>query len=177
MNMDCEIWRDVIGYEGRYQISNLGRVKSVKKDLILSPKNNYDGYLRIQLWRKCKAIFVSIHRLVAESFIDNPENKPFVNHINGIKSDNRYENLEWVTQQENIIHAWKNGLSKPQFNNILSRAVDQLSMNGEFINRFPSTMEAERQTGIQRSTISAVCRGYGNHKSAGGYKWRYSEVG
>lgn len=170
-----EEWRDVIGYEGIYLVSNQGNIKSVKRNKILSPKNNHDGYLRIQLWRNNKALFVAIHRLVAQAFIDNPENKPFVNHIDGIKNHNFVENLEWVTQSENIQHAWGTGLSKSQLNNSRSKAIDQLDLDGNYIKTFPSSMEAERQTGIQRTTISAVCRGYGVHKTAGGYKWRYSE--
>lgn len=167
-----EVWRNVIGYEGIYRVSNLGRIKSVKKDLILSPKHNHDGYLRIQLWRNCKAIFVSIHRLVAEAFINNPENKPFVNHINGTKCDNTVENLEWCTQKENIQHAWKEGLSKRQYNSKLSKSVDQLDLNGNYIKTFPSTMEVERQLGIYHSKISNACNG--KTYTAGGFKWRYS---
>lgn len=170
--MEQEIWKDVVGYEGKYKVSNLGNVLSVKKDKILTPKNNHDGYKRIQLWEKCKAKFVSIHRLVAEAFIPNPDNKPFVNHINGVKDDNVVENLEWVTQKENIVHAWENGLSKPQYNNILSKSVDQFDLKGNYLNTYPSTMEAERQTGIQHSNISSVCRN--KHKTAGGYLWKYS---
>lgn len=172
-----EIWKDVVGYEGKYMVSNLGRVKSVKKDLILTPKNNHDGYLRIQLWNKNKVEFVSIHRLVAMAFIPNIDNKPFVNHINGTKNDNRVENLEWVTQSENINHSWQIGLSKSQINSKLSKSVDQLDLNGNYIKTFPSTMEVERQLGIPHSQISNVCKNKRNYKTAGGYKWRYSVGG
>jgi hypothetical protein len=176
MNINVEEWRDVVDYEGLYQVSNIGGVKSIRRDKILTPKHNHDGYLRIQLWRKQNVVFISIHRLVAEVFIENPENKPFVNHINGIKSDNRVENLEWVTQSENINHAWKNGLSKPQINGKHSKAVDQLDLNGNYIKTFPSTMEVERQLGIPHSQISNVCKGKKNYNTAGGFKWKYSEV-
>ncbi|MBD1379088.1 NUMOD4 domain-containing protein [Metabacillus arenae] len=169
-----EIWKDVSGYEGKCMVSNLGNIKSIKKDKILSPKNNHDGYLRIQLWEKCKVKFVSIHRLVAEAFIPNPENKPFVNHVNGVKNCNTVENLEWVTQRENINHAWENGLSKPQINGKHSKSVDQLDLGGNYIKTFPSTMEVERQLGINHVNISSVCRGKKHCKTAGGYKWRYS---
>jgi hypothetical protein len=175
MNIENEIWKDIVGYEGLYQVSNLGNIKSVNKNKILSPKHNHDGYLRIQLWRKQHVIFVGIHRLVSEAFIENPDNKPFVNHINGIKNDNRLENLEWCTQRENINHAWKNGLSKSQINGKHSKAVDQLDLNGNYIKTFASQMEVERQLGIPHTQVSAVCLNKKNYNTAGGYKWRFSE--
>ena len=108
-----EIWKDVVGYEGLYEVSSLGRVKSVKRNKILSQKHNWDGYLRIQLWRNNKNKYVSIHRLVAEAFIENPNTKPFINHIDGNKQNNKVDNLEWCTQKENIKHAFDNVLSTP----------------------------------------------------------------
>jgi hypothetical protein len=175
MNVENGIWRDVVGWEGRYQVSNLGNIKSVKRNIILSPKNNHDGYLRIQLWKNNKALFVSIHRLVAEAFVENKENKPFVNHINGIKNDNILENLEWVTQQENVQHAWKNGLCGGSLNGKHSKQVNQLDLNGNYIKTFPSTMEVERKLGIPHGQISSVCKKKKNHNTAGGFIWEYSE--
>ena len=168
-----EIWKDIVGYEGLYQVSNLGRVRSIKKNQVLSPKKNWDGYLRIQLWRKQHNVYVSIHRLVAEAFISNPGNKPFVNHKNGTKNDNRVENLEWCTQKENIKHAFKTGLSKPSPKNwsVASKPVIQLTKEGEFIREYPSQIEVERMLGICRTNVSAVC--LGKHKTAGGYVWRF----
>jgi hypothetical protein len=171
-----EEWRDVVGYEGKYLVSNIGNIKSVKRDKILTPKKNHDGYLRIQLWKNNKAVFVSIHRLVAESFIPNHENKPFVNHIDGTKNNNLVENLEWVTQSENVRHAWNNGFCGGSINGKHSKAVDQYDLNGNYINTYPSTMEVERQLGIPHSQISNVCKKKKNYNTAGGYKWQYSEV-
>lgn len=121
-----EIWKPVKGYEGMYQVSNLGRVRSL--DRLIHQKDRWGnirptrykgklkkgslkntGYYAINLKEKRD---ISIHRLVAEAFIPNPENKPCVNHINGIKTDNRVENLEWCTYRENTVHAYKNDLSK-----------------------------------------------------------------
>jgi hypothetical protein len=110
-----EIWRDVLGYEGLYQVSNTSRIKSLRrrgtiKDLFLSPCLNGSGYEVISLHKEKKQKIAFVHRLIAAAFIPNPKNKPNINHINGIKSDNRLENLEWCTQKENLIHAHKTGL-------------------------------------------------------------------
>jgi hypothetical protein len=114
-----EIWKNVIGYEGLYQISNLGIVKrtgsfrGVNKKYLngysLIPIDNGKGYLRIKLTKNNKSKRVMLHRIIAEAFIENKYNKPFINHINSDKKDNKIENLEWCTQSENIKHAVKVG--------------------------------------------------------------------
>lgn len=119
--LENEVWKDVIGWENTYQVSNLGRVKSLdrfvkskpgqkdqlRKGQILKLKADKDGYKEIGLYNKQKGTFFRVHRLVASSFIPNPENKLQVNHKNGVKDDNRVENLEWVTLLENQQHSWK----------------------------------------------------------------------
>jgi hypothetical protein len=126
-----EVWKDVSGYEGKYQVSDFGRVKSLarivesrkgifgnKKEIFLKPSKNRKGYLNVKLCKKsdgvCSEKSVIIHRLVANEFLENTLNKPQVNHKNGIKDDNRVENLEWATGSENVIHALVNNLKISQ---------------------------------------------------------------
>lgn len=114
-----EIWKDVIGYEGYYQVSNLGNVKRVGSfrgvnkaylnDYYLKPKDNGKGYYRIKLTVNNKSKRVMLHRIIAEAFIENPNNYPFINHINSNRKDNRIENLEWCTQSQNCLHSVKMG--------------------------------------------------------------------
>lgn len=110
-----EEWRDVAGYEGLYQVSNMGRVKSFHhgKVVVFSPKCYRNRYPEVYLSNNGRDERVLAHRLVAQTFIPNPEGKEQVNHKNGVKSDNRIENLEWVTGSENMRHAYRTGLAKP----------------------------------------------------------------
>lgn len=125
-----EVWKDVVGYEGLYQVSNLGRVKSLARfklnhgklkpipERILKPwemskQTNGQAYMMVSLYQNAKRKSALVHRLVAEAFIPNPENKPTVNHKNGDKYNNQVDNLEWMTQRENLLHAYKMGLNVP----------------------------------------------------------------
>lgn len=111
--MGKELWQWVVGYEGLYMVSNMGNVMGVPKSTrlgqLIKPKelSGHRGYLTVCLCKENKRKFVSVHRLVATAFIPNLERKPEVNHINGDKSDNRVENLEWATRSENELHAYR----------------------------------------------------------------------
>ena len=179
-----EIWKPVVGYEGIYEVSSLGRVKSCERtivrsngreinfsDKIMKPSINHKGYEIIDLRNKGNRQGGLVHRLVGKAFIENPYNKKQINHKNGIKTDNRVENLEWVTNQENIRHAYKSGIRN---NDLLAKSnrkkVDQLTLEGHLIKTFDSIEDAIKSTDV--NNILAVCRGVRN--KAGGFKWRYS---
>ena len=148
-----------------YLIYEDGRIYSKRFKKFLTPKKNWDGYHRIQIWENGNCRMVSWHRVVAEAWIPNPENKPFVNHKNGDKTDNRVSNLEWVTQKENIAHAWTTGLSKRQLNNPkLSKQIDVYDLFFNFIATYPSTMEIERKMGIPHNYVSKSCKTKHHHE-------------
>ena len=148
-----------------------GKIYSRYTQKILRPGVNSRGYHSIALHANATRKSYLVHRLVAEAFIPNPENKPEVNHINGNKLDNRVENLEWVTTLENAHHAIKTGLCVPK-RNVRCVPVQMFSKTGEFIAEFYSISEASHQTGIILSGISEACKG--NQKTSGGYIWKYA---
>lgn len=191
-----EIWKDIKGYEGLYQISNFGRVKSLEryqqnhsklqkieeKIKTIHIKNN--GYQFVQLYKDNIMKNLHVHRLVAQAFIPNLENKTQINHIDGNKLNNSVNNLEWVTSNENNKHKWDTGLQKPsekqgkitKENNrrYKSKPINQLDLQGNYIKTWVNAYEASRQLGIDRSCISQCCNN-GKNKTAGGYKWCFSE--
>ena len=172
-----EIWKDIKDYEGLYQVSNLGRVRSVKRDKVMSLLTRQHGYKSVQLHgnggNKRGFKTFSVHRLVAEAFVPNPDGKLEVNHINEDKTDNRAENLEWMSHKENSNHASRpERIGNAHRNNTrTSRPVEQLTLDGQHIATYPSISEAERQTRVPRGCIHATCNGV-CHQSKG-YKWRY----
>lgn len=134
----------------RYKQNN-SKLQYVEPKEICRCENKKNHYVYVQLWKNGKQKRIRLHRLVAEAFIPNPENKPQVNHINGIKTDNRVENLEWCTQSENEIHAYKNGLA---CNDNQKIKVYQYDINGNLINEYESLSEASKKTGVNIQKIS-----------------------
>ena len=182
MNNDNEIWKDVNEYEGYYKVSNFGEIKSclrtVKhglgnanrtiKSRIIKPYNDNHGYHIVSLSKDGKVKKHKVHRLVAEAFISNPENKPTVNHLNEIRNDNRASNLEWATYKENNDHGGHN----ERVSKTLSNPIEQLDENGNKISCFQSVRDASLATGINIMNIKS-CLSHKNRLFAGGYQWRY----
>lgn len=149
-----------------YSVSTEGEVKKDTTNYFLSQSIQQD-YKFVSLLVNGQPKRMRVHRLVAMAFIPNPENKPYVNHINGDKGDNNVENLEWVTPSENTIHAVKTGL----MSNGRKRPVIQYNLNGEKMATFESASEAARQTGGSQSKITLCCKR--QRESANDYQWRY----
>lgn len=129
--------------------------------------------MKVCLCKNGKKRQFTIHRLVAFMFIPNPENKPFINHINGKKDDPSIKNLEWCTYEENNQHAFKAGLNRGRKgkDNSCSKKVLQFDMQGNFIKEWDSTMDIQRELNIRNSCISACCKG--QYKQSHGFVWKY----
>ena len=166
-----EYWKDIKGYEGLYQISNLGRVKSlprngtIKDERIIKYSLDKYGYPQVVLNNKKHKCF-RVHRLVAEAFIPNPQNKSTVNHIDGNKTNNKLNNLEWNTIKENNDHALRTGLQKFKGNKI-----NQYTLDGRFIKQWKSQREIERKIKVNHSNLKLACKGV--YKQCNGFIWRY----
>lgn len=186
--MVTEIYKDIRGYEGLYQVSNLGNVKSLQRTItnsrgqvrglnvyLLKPNKKRTGYLEVSLRKDGKQRSFLIHRLVASNFISNNEGKPQVNHINGIKTDNRVENLEWCTVSENTKHAYKNNLSN--FKNTADKALFDINEKTSYkklifikkniILEFSSTSEASKMLKLDRDNITRAIR---KNQKVGGWQ-------
>lgn len=182
-----EIFIDIKGYEGLYQISNLGRIKSLwfGKEKILKGGKDKDGYLKVILSREGKHKTYSVHRLVAEAFIPNTNNHPQVNHKNEDKTDNCVDNLEWCTQKYNVNYGTcqqrraKNtdykAIGRKNAEKLLNRkdqskTVLQYTKEGEFIRKWETLRECGRN-GFKISNISSCCQG--KRKTHKGFIWKY----
>lgn len=171
--MNEEIWRDVLNFEGYYQVSNLGRVRSVdrfvnykkgfnskalKKGRLLSPKISNKGYLHLTLMKEGKNYYKSVHRLVAEAFIPNPNNLPYINHINENKIDDRVENLEWCTPKHNVEVYHESRIK-----------IYQYDLKGNFIKTWNSITKAAKSVNGDKTGIGHCC--HNELKTYMGYIW------
>lgn len=163
--IEVETFVEIEGFKN-YEVSNLGKVRNIKSGRILKPFPNRGGYLRHRLYGYDKKKNLPLHRIIATAFIDNPDEKPCVNHIDENKLNNDLSNLEWCTVRENIIH----GTRTKRVAEKNSQKVIQLDLDDNVLNVFKSMVQAERETGALARNISSCCNG--KRKSAGGYKWR-----
>ena len=186
-NTNKEAWVDIVGYEGLYQISDKGRVRSLDryvrskygvrlaKGRMVATSYDTAGYPKVTLHKEGKRKTKLVHRLVMENFTDEPFNET-VNHKDGIKTNNDITNLEWCTYQENTLHAYKIGLMVPiqgkkigKKNHNGSKPVVQYTVKGDLVKEYPSMRQAQRETGIHTSAIGkSVRKGY----KAGGHIWK-----
>lgn len=183
-----EIWKDIKDYEGLYQVSNLGNVRKIRfinnitnkeKIFNITQQMNTNGYYKVMLYKNGNYKNKSVHRLVAETFIPNLENKLCVNHIDGNKLNNKLDNLEWATYSENMKHAFKYGLTHAQAtgkygeNNPKALKINMLDKKtNKILKTFGSIIDAAKYMGLEKSChICSCCKG--KLKTAYGYKWEY----
>ncbi len=181
-----EIWKDIESYEGLYQISSLGRIKSmprtfkhtrqkritIREGHILLPKLTKYGYHRVELSNKSIRKIYHVHRVVGKAFIDNPENKPFINHIDCNPLNNNFSNLEWCTQKENIAYAWKLGRAKARkgSKNPVSRPTMVIDVIKNSVISFCSVIAAINYTGLKETTAHRYLKEGSKHKR---YSFQY----
>lgn len=185
--MSEEIWKDIKGFEGLYQVSNLGQVKSLErfrkgengslvtvKEKILKPQINSNGYYQVGLCKNSKVKRYMVHRLVYEAFNGQIPEDLQVNHINEVKTDNRLENLNLMTCKENNNWGTRNERASIKMTNgKLSKVVLQFTLEDVLIKEYPSAMQVYRETGFKQSRICDCCNG--KRKQAYGFKWKYKE--
>ena len=177
---DIEIWKTAVSdgelYEGLYKVSNLGKILSLNyrntgKPGLMNPGTDKDGYLQVSLRKNGETKTCYVHRLIAQTFIPNPENKPEINHIDEDKTNNRVDNLEWKCHKDNINHGTHNERSaKTRTNGKLSKRVLQLSLDGELIREWESTQECGRN-GFCQGAVSECCQG--KRKTHKGFRFMY----
>lgn len=170
MTLLNEIWKPIPGFEGLYEVSNLGRIKSLKRNTtsggIMKTHVN-KGYEYSHLCKNGKHRNVKVHRAVAEAFIPNPDNKPDVNHKDENPLNNRADNLEWATKKENVNY----GTRAERFSQKISKRIIQMDLDGNPITVWPSSLAIEKTLGFRSSNIRSVC--CGTAKTAYGFIWKH----
>lgn len=175
-----EEWRDVVGFEGFYKVSSIGRIKAIHgKEKIIKTSLDRRGYPRTTLCIRGRKKYDSIHRFVAIAFIDNPENKRTVNHKDGNKLNNCVDNLEWATDKENKAHAMANGLAvmpehKMSGDHVGSKIVLQYDLNMNILREYSCGADAAREHNYTPEGIYNCCRGV--FKSYKGFIWKYKQL-
>ena len=184
-----EIWKDIKGYEGRYQVSNKGRIKSLERtdrnghhrpERILKTNKRPNGYLCVHLSKDMDAKWLSVHRLVAEAFIPHDNDKDVVNHLDNNPLNNNVNNLEWTTYKGNMQWSSKQGRMKPNYANLQkaqeSRKIPVVAISKTGVQMvFESQSEAGKALNVNRAHIAAACRKEYGYKSVGGYTFEYAD--
>lgn len=163
-----EIWKDIKNFEGLYKISTYGRIYSLLTNMTLKPSITKNGYCLIGLRKNKKYKYKTVHRLVAENFLDNPNKYPCVNHIDGNKVNNKLENLEYCSYSYNEKHAYKNGLKNPR-----NKPIIQYDLSGNFIKEWASAYEAGRNLNLNIANINSCCNKRKQHSRVGRYIFRF----
>lgn len=184
-----EIWKDIKGFEGKYQVSNFGNVRSLNYrghgyEKNLTPKTNNNGYIWYLLSKERKTYPMLSHRLVAEVFIENPNSLPEVNHKDENPKNNHVDNLEWCTRKYNAVYSMErhpkryenckrtNKEFKPRISKHYYRKINQLELSGEFVKQWDNQRQIYNETGFFPDSIRKCCEG--KRKTAHGYKWEYA---
>ena len=171
-----EIWCPIKGYEGLYEVSDKGRVRSLKfgKERILKPGKHPNGYFKVELCKNRERKQCFVHRLVSQTFIPNPDNLPEVNHKDEDKTNNSVINLEWCDRKYNCNYGTRNErVSEKNTNGKLSKPILQYTKSGEFVKEWKSTRDVKRNLGYTHQNISACCNGI--RKSSNGFVWKFKD--
>lgn len=171
-----ERWKAIRGFEGKYEVSDAGNIRNAS-GMVMKRKRNNRGYVQACLWKDGVAHYFLLHRIVAEAFIENPDELPQVNHKDEDKENNAADNLEWCTNLYNRRYGtgYQRSCEKHGYKALArlnSKRVLQYTTDGKLVAEHPSVMQAQKSTGVGESSIRFCC--YGKYKQAGGYVWKYA---